>query len=209
MNPIKVLIVDDHSIVRRGLCDLIATTDDIEVVGEAEDGAAAVTAVAKYRPEVVLMDISMPGMNGVDATRQVMANFPETYVVVLTSFGDQDTVTKALDAGAVGYLLKHAAPDDILAAIRIAPAGGSPLDPIAARALLAARANPTTHRVDLSGRELEVVRSLRRGLSNKQIARELGITERTVKAHLTNVYQRIGVSDRTQAALWAQEHLDT
>lgn len=205
---IRVLIADDHAVVRGGLEQLVATTDDLDLVGLAADGAEAIALSDERRPDVVLMDLSMPGVDGVEATRAIVAARPETAVVVLTSFSDKARILAALDAGAVGYVLKHAEPDDVLDAVRAAHAGGSPLDPKAARVLLdrrrdGAAAGPAR----LSAREVEVLRLVADGLANKLIARRLGIAERTVKAHLTNVFTRIGVTDRTQAALWARDHL--
>ena len=203
---IRVLVVDDHAVVRSGLEQLLATADDIELAGTAEDGEQAVTAVDAATPDVVLMDLSMPVLDGVEATRRITDRHPSVQVIALTSFSDNTRILDALRAGASGYLLKHAGPDELLGAIRAAAAGGSPLDPKAARVLLDAQRELRPAR-DLSTREEEVLRLVAAGLANKQIARRLGITERTVKAHLTNVFQRLGVTDRTQAALWAREHL--
>jgi DNA-binding NarL/FixJ family response regulator len=207
---IKVLVVDDHGLVRSGLEQLIATTDDLELVGSAADGAEAVRLAADSSPDVILMDLSMPELDGIEATRQIVAADDSVQVVVLTSFSDQERILAALDAGAAGYVLKHASPDELLEAIRAAHGGGAPLDPKAARVLLdrqrqggAARAA----RSSLSEREEEVLRLVATGLANKHIARRLGIAERTVKAHLTNIFQRIEVTDRTQAALWARDNL--
>lgn len=203
---IRVLVVDDHIIVRNGLEQLLATIDGVELVGTAADGAAAVDAVERSRPDVVLMDLSMPVMDGIEATRRISARFPECHVLVLTSYTDQKRILDALEAGADGYLLKHSEPDVIVAAVREVVDGGSPLDPKAARVLLESRrAGPAAH--GLTERELEVLGLVRDGLANKQIARRLLISERTVKAHLTRIFQRIGVTDRTQAALWAVRHL--
>jgi DNA-binding NarL/FixJ family response regulator len=207
---IRVVIVDDHVVVRAGLSQLLATTDDIEVVGEAEDGSLAVSKVGELMPDVVLMDLSMPGLDGVEATRLVKQAFPEVHVVVLTSFGDQARIMAALEAGADGYLLKHADPEQIIAAMRSAVAGGAPLDPKVARVLLTARSEGgagNASGVSMTDRERQVLLLVSDGLANKQVARRLGISERTVKAHLTNIFQRLGVRDRTQAALWAREHL--
>jgi DNA-binding NarL/FixJ family response regulator len=203
---IRVLVVDDHVIVRSGLRQLLETTADIEFVGDAADGVAALEAVERLRPDVVLMDLSMPEMDGIEATKRINQQFPESKVLVLTSFSEQRRIIDALDAGAEGYLLKHSEPDQIVAAIRAVVDGGSPLDPKAARVLLEThRANDPVD--ELTSREREVLALVRDGLANKQIARRLGISERTVKAHLTRVFQRLNVTDRTQAALWAVEHL--
>jgi DNA-binding NarL/FixJ family response regulator len=147
-------------------------------------------------------------LDGVSATRQILERFPGTRVVVLTSMSEHSRIVEALNAGADGYILKHAAPDELLNAIRAAHSGGVPLDPIAARAVLSNRQDPTPD-VGLTDREREVLRHVGEGLPNKQIARLLGISERTVKAHLTSVFQRIGVTDRTQAALWVQRNMPT
>jgi DNA-binding NarL/FixJ family response regulator len=203
---IRVVIADDHAIVRGGLEQLLSTADDILLVGTAADGEQAIESVQREHPHVVLMDLSMPNVDGVEATRRIVAGYPEVRVIVLTSFGDDRHISDALDAGAVGYMLKHAGPDELLDAIRAAAAGDSPLDPKAARVLLASRRLGPAAR-QLSPREEEVLRLVASGLANKQIARKLTISERTVKAHLTNVFAQLGVSDRTQAALWAQEHL--
>jgi DNA-binding NarL/FixJ family response regulator len=201
------VIVDDHAVVRSGLQSLLDTAEDIDVVGAAADGAEALELVAAVTPDVVLMDLSMPGVDGVEATTAITQVHPQVAVVVLTSFSEPSRINAALDAGAIGYQLKDAAPDDLIAAVRAAAAGGAPLDPRAARVLLD-RKPPASQAMDaLSGREQEVLRLVTAGLANKQIARRLGIAERTVKAHLTNIFGRIGVTDRTQAALWAQEHL--
>jgi DNA-binding NarL/FixJ family response regulator len=204
---ISVLVVDDHSMVRAGLRQLLASASDIEVVGLAANGAEAVELAEHLRPGVVLMDLQMPVMDGVAATAALREAHPEIAVVIVTSFSDRDRIVGAIDAGAVGYLLKDASPDDILAGVRAASRGESPLHPRAARELLSARAKaPSPRDVELTARETEVLGLVRAGLSNKQIARRLGITERTVKAHLTSCFQRIGVQDRTQAAVWAERN---
>jgi DNA-binding NarL/FixJ family response regulator len=200
---IRVLLVDDHAIVRRGLEQLLSGVPDIEVVATAGDGAAALEAIARTEPQVVLMDLQMPGMDGVEATRRIVAaGGPD--VLVLTSFSDAERILAALDAGAVGYLLKDAEPEAVIEGVRAVSRGESPLHPRAARELLGARRSAPTG--DLTPRELEVLALVRAGLANKQIARRLGISERTVKAHLTSVFTGIGVADRTQAALWAERH---
>jgi DNA-binding NarL/FixJ family response regulator len=207
---IKVLVVDDHAVVRGGLAQLLATAPDLELAGEAKDGQEAVDVAETVAADVILMDISMPVLDGVEATRRIVARDPDARIVMLTSLADNRQILDALEAGASGYLLKHAAPDELLGAIRAAAAGEAPLDPKAARALLDSRRTaPATvekHKA-LSTREQEVLRLVAQGLANKQIGRRLGISERTVKAHLTNVFSALGVSDRTQAALWARENL--
>jgi DNA-binding NarL/FixJ family response regulator len=201
----SVLLVDDHRLVRAGLAALLAGTEDIRVVGEASDGRQAVDMAARLRPDVVLMDLSMPVLDGVAATRLILEEAPSTHVVVLTSFADHHRVTDAVAAGAVGYLLKDCDPRDVVTAVRSAALGNAPIDPRVARALLPA----STPRRDetLSARELQVLRLLAQGLANKQIGRALGISERTVKVHVGNVFRRLGVADRTSAALWARDHL--
>lgn len=200
-----VLLVDDHPLVRAGLNTLISTTEDLKVIGEAASGEQAVSMAGDLKPDVVLMDLSMPGMGGVEATRGVLDAHPEVHVVVLTSFADQDRVADALAAGAVGYLLKDCDAREVLAAIRSAALGNAPLDARVARALLPSATPPV--RETLSVRELQVLRLMARGLANKQIGRSLGITERTVKVHVGHVFRRIGVTDRTSAAMWARDNL--
>ena len=202
---IRVLLVDDHRLVRAGLQSLLDATGDIRVAGTAADGQEALEVAAEVQPDVVLMDLSMPRMGGVEATRRLLADRPGLQVVVLTSFSDQEQVLDAVDAGAVGYLLKDADPTDLVDGVRAAAAGQSPLDPKVARALLTRRTTQAPQD-QLSDREREVLGLVADGLANKQIARHLGISERTVKAHLTSVFQRIGVTDRTQAALWAERN---
>jgi DNA-binding NarL/FixJ family response regulator len=202
---IGVLLVDDHQMVRTGIATLLAATDEIVVVGQAGDGADAVAAAAETLPDVVLMDLSMPVLDGVEATRRILESQPDVRVVVLTSFSDRDRVSDALAAGAVGYLLKDCDPADLLAAVRSAAAGHVPLDPRVARVLLPT--GQTRPEDAMSPREVEVLRLVAQGLANKQIGRRLGITERTVKAHLGRVFRALGVADRTSAALWAHDHL--
>jgi DNA-binding NarL/FixJ family response regulator len=181
---------------------LLSVADDLEVVGTAVDGAEAIELAEELRPDVVLMDISMPDVDGIRATGSILEARSETRVVMLTAFSDRDRVVAALDAGAIGYLLKDSEPQEVLEAVRAAARGDAPLAPRAARQLLAARSEE--QRADLSKREREVLALVAEGLPNKLIARRLEISEKTVKTHLTSVFQRIGVSDRTQAALWAQ-----
>ena len=202
---ITVLLVDDHHVIRSGLQSLLDAAEGISVLGSAADGAEATAEYQRVRPDVVLMDLSMPGVDGIDATTAITGIDPAARIVVLTSFGDRQRVTQALDAGACGYLLKDAAPDEIVAAVRAAAAGGSPMDARIGAILLAERAEQRSPEVPpLSDRELEVLGLVREGLLNKEIGRRLGIAEKTVKAHLTRIFARIGVQDRTQAALWAE-----
>jgi len=202
---IRVLVVDDHAMVRTGLVAMLAADGDIEVVAQAADGRAAVTEAVASTPDVVLMDLSMPVVDGVEATRSVLAALPSTRIVVLTTFADQDRVRRALAAGAVGYQLKDAEPETLRDAVRAAAEGNVPLDPRVAGALL-----PRVSRAAdvLSAREREVLLLVTEGLANKQIAHTLDIAERTVKAHLGNIYRNIGVVDRTSAAMWARDNLD-
>ncbi|HET9287859.1 MAG TPA: response regulator transcription factor [Gaiella sp.] len=202
---IRLLIADDHAVVRTGLRQLVGTFADVELVGEAANGEEAVALCAERKPDVVLMDLEMPVLDGIEATSQIVAAQPGVAVVVLTSFSDRDEILRALDAGAVGYLLKDAEPADLAKAVDAAARGEAPLDPRASRALLSARSRSSP--IDaLSEREREVLAMVARGLPNKLIARELSISEKTVKAHLTNVFRTIGVTDRTQAALWAERN---
>jgi DNA-binding NarL/FixJ family response regulator len=184
---------------------MLRTDDELEFVGAAADGAAAVELAVARDADVVLMDLSMPGTDGIDATRRILAAKPDTNIVVLTSFSDRERILQAVDAGAVGYLLKDAEPGELLAGVRAAARGESPLAPKAARALIASRSERSPS-ADLSERELEVLRLVAEGLPNKEIARRLRITEKTVKAHLTSVFRQIDVFDRMQAALWARKH---
>jgi DNA-binding NarL/FixJ family response regulator len=202
----RVLLVDDHAVVRHGLTDLL-TTAGIEVVGALEDGALAEAAVRELAPDLVLMDLSMPTMDGIDATRAVLEARPDTKVIILTSFAEHARLHAALEAGAVGYLLKDAEPADIIRALRDAAAGGVPLSPRAAAALLPQNRPTSNATLDaLTPRERDVLGLVATGLPNKAIARRLAISEKTVKAHLTRIFAVVGVSDRTSAALWAQRH---
>jgi DNA-binding NarL/FixJ family response regulator len=204
---IRVVLVDDHAVLRSGLGQLLSGAGDIEVVGTAADGMEAVDVVQGTRPDVVLMDLQMPRMDGVSATRLIRERVPDAQVVVLTSYSDSARIVAALDAGAVGYLLKDADPEDVLDGVRAVSRGESPIHPRAARQLLTARSGGAPGPAGrLTPRESEVLTLVRQGLANKQIARRLGISERTVKAHLTSVFATIGVTDRTQAALWAERN---
>jgi DNA-binding NarL/FixJ family response regulator len=202
---IRVMLAEDHSVVRAGLVQLLEGAQDVEVVGAAADGEEAVAMAEAERPDVILMDLSMPVMDGIEATRRIVASHPGACIVALTSLTDRERILGALDAGALGYLLKDAEPDELFRGIRAAAQGDAPLDPRVARELLTARAEDRPAS-GLTDRERDVLTLVGSGLPNKLIATRLGISEKTVKAHLTNVFRAIGVTDRTQAALWAQRH---
>lgn len=202
---ITLLIADDHPVVRDALTQLLGEIADIEVVATAPNGRDAVAAALEISPDVVLMDLEMPELNGIEATRALTDAGCPSRVVILTTFSDRDRILGALNAGALGYLLKDAEPDEIVRGVRAAARGDSPIAPRAAREMITARAQ-VQGRGGLSLRETEVLGLVAQGLPNKLIARRLEISEKTVKAHLTSVFARIGVTDRTQAALWAQRN---
>jgi DNA-binding NarL/FixJ family response regulator len=202
---IRVLLADDHGVIRDGLGRLIAALDDIELAGVAADGAEAVARCAELAPDVVLMDLDMPVLDGIEATRQIVLAQPTTAVLVLTSFSDRPRIMGALEAGACGYLLKDLDAGAVAEGIRAAARGESPLDPRAARTILDARSAPDPL-AGLSAREREVLGLLVDGLPNKLIARRLQISEKTVKSHLTRIFRELDVTDRTQAALWAERN---
>ncbi|MCX6540563.1 MAG: response regulator transcription factor [Actinobacteria bacterium] len=202
---IRLLIVDDHSVVRRGLETLLGTFADIEIVGTAADGIEAVQLAAERHPDIILMDLSMPNLDGFEATRQILAANPKIRIVALTSFSEQRKVFDAISSGAIGYLLKDSTPAELVDGVRAAFAGESPLDPKAARVLIEGQRNPVVVPT-LSPREWEVARVLSEGLTNKGIGKKLGISERTVKAHLTAIFSKLEVSDRTQAAIWVRDN---
>jgi DNA-binding NarL/FixJ family response regulator len=203
---IRVLVVDDHEVVLTGLTALLACTGDLVCVGTATDGDEALAEVERSSPDVVLLDLSMRGRDGLSVVRALRDAGRDVGVLVLTSFQEPERVLEVLQAGADGYLLKDTQAERILDGVRSVAAGGAPLDPTVARFLLGdLRQQASTD--GLTDREREVLELVRQGLPNKSIARRLQITERTVKAHVTNILQRLGVSDRTQAALWAERHL--
>jgi NarL family two-component system response regulator LiaR len=202
---IRVLLVDDHAVVREGLRTYLELHDDIEVVGEAADGEEAIRVAEALRPDVVLMDLMMPVLDGVGALRALRERLPRTRAIALTSFTDEDTLLPALQAGAAGYLLKNVQPSELHRAILAAHAGDALLDPTVAARLLEAIAQPAGAPAPerLTPREREVLALLARGYSNKRIARELRVAEKTVKTHVGHVLAKLGVTDRTQAALLA------
>ena len=203
--PIRVLIVDDHEIVRVGIGRLLDAKDDIEVVGLACDGEEAIELSADREPDIVLMDLQMPRVDGIAATQAITGEDDAPRVVVLTSFSDRRRITEALDSGAVGYLLKDSDPDELLAGIRAAADGASPLAPRVAMTLVEERRSGGPVET-MSDREREVLALVGAGVANKQIALRLGISPKTVKSHLSHIFRQIGVSDRLQAARWAQRH---
>ena len=206
--PIRVLLVDDHAVVRKGLRALLDREPSVEVVGEAEDGEQAVRAADRVRPDVVLMDLEMPGFNGIEATRRIVETHPDTKIVVLTSHAAEEDVFPALKAGALGYLLKHSAPEEVLQAIRQAYRGETALHPAIARMVLqelhrpAAAKQPQTSD-PLSDRELDVLRLIARGMSNQDIADTLVVGEATVRSHVSSILRKLQLASRTQAALYA------
>lgn len=207
---IRVLLVDDQELVRAGFRMILSVEDDLEVVGEAGDGAAALAAVAEHRPDVVLMDVQMPGVDGITATEQVVAGHEGVAVLILTTFDDDEYLFSALRAGASGFLLKNCPPDDLVAAIRLAAEGHALLAPEVTRRVVA-RSTGTTPRTphprlgDLTDRERDVLVALARGLSNAEIAQELVVSAATVKTHVSRVLTKLGVRDRVQAVIAAYE----
>ena len=203
--PIAVLIVDDHSVVREGLRAFLQLQDGIEVAGEAGDGEEALEQALALRPDVILMDLVMPNLDGVATMRELRARVPESRVIVLTSFLDDERLLPSIQAGAAGYLLKNSEPAELVRAIRAAHGGETIIDPTVASRLVQTIADGRRSAADqaLTRRELEVLELIARGRSNKRIAFELGISEKTVKTHVGHVLAKLGVSDRTQAALLA------
>jgi NarL family two-component system response regulator LiaR len=210
MTKIEVLIVDDHGVVRQGLRTYLELLDDIEVIGEAENGLEAMAQVRQHQPDVVLMDLVMPEMDGIEATRQVSAISPSTRVIVLTSFADDEKVVPAIKAGATGYLLKDVSPGDLANAIRAVHAGETHLHPDITKKLVdqlaSPRSDPRPTPDELTPRELEVLRLIAQGKSNREIARALAISDKTVKTHVSNILSKLHLADRTQAAIFAHRH---
>jgi two-component system, NarL family, response regulator LiaR len=208
-DSIRVLLVDDHAVVREGLRNFLALQDGLEIVGEAGDGNEAIEQAQRLEPDVILMDLVMPGLDGIGAMRQLRVRSPASRVIVLTSFLEDERVLPAIQAGAAGYLLKNVAPADLARAIRAAHAGEAIIDPTAAARLVHAIADDARPRIEqperLTRREHDVLELIARGQSNKRIALELGISEKTVKTHVGHLLAKLGVTDRTQAALMAIE----
>lgn len=204
--PIRVLLVDDHMMVRRGLATFLKIFDDLELAGEAADGGEAVQLCAQVNPDVVLMDLIMPGMDGATATRTIRQQFPEVQVLALTSFKEEELVQNVLQAGAIGYLLKDVSADELAEAIRAAHAGRATLAPEAAQALVHAAAQPPAPGYDLTERERAVLALLVEGLNNRQIAERLYVSPSTIKSHVSNILSKLGVTSRTEAAALALRH---
>jgi NarL family two-component system response regulator LiaR len=206
---LRILIADDHLIVRRGLGSLLIPRNGMEVVGEAADGVEAVALAQELQPDIILMDMVMPHKDGVTAIEEIRAHNPNAHILVLTSFGEEGQVSKAIKAGALGYLLKDSSPDQLFQAIRQVAAGNLSLPPNLALKLmqdLQRPPQPQPPELLLTERELEVLKGIARGLSNQEIARELSIGVTTVRTHVSSLFSKLGLTNRTQAALYAVEH---
>ena len=214
---IRVLVVDDHAIVRHGLCRLIELQDDMDVVGEGANGVEAVALAARLNPDVILLDLLMPQMDGVEATRRILERSPQSRVLILTSFGEDDKVFPAIRAGAQGYLLKDIQPRQLVQSVRETYQGKAQLHPDITRRLMdavsgevplepAKPAPPSKDLEGLTGREREVLGLIARGLSNREIAEQMVISEKTVKTHVSNLLDKLDLEDRTRAAIWALKH---
>jgi NarL family two-component system response regulator LiaR len=201
--PIRVMLVDDHTMVRRGLAAFLKVFDDLQLAGEAESGAAAIQVCAEVLPDVVLMDMVMPDMDGAAATRLIRQQFPQIQVIALTSFKEGDLVKNALEAGAIGYLLKDVSADELAGAIRAAHSGRATLSPEAAQALVETTNQSSTPGLDLTERELEVLALMVEGLNNTQIAGRLTVSPSTIKSHVSNILSKMGVASRTEAVTLA------
>jgi len=205
-SPIKVVLVDDHAVVRSGLSAFLMVFDDLDFVGEAASGEEAIHVCKKQCPDVVLMDLVMPGMDGATATQAIRENCPNTQVIALTSFKEQELVQGALKAGAIGYLLKNVSADELVRAIRAAHVGKPTLAPEAANVLIKANQNPVPVGDDLTDREREVLSLMTEGLSNPEIADRLVVSRSTVKFHVSSILSKLGVSSRTQAVTLALQN---
>jgi NarL family two-component system response regulator LiaR len=201
--PIRVMVVDNHALLRRGLATCLKVFDDLQLVGEAENGAAAIELCGEILPDVVLMDMVMPGMDGATATRAICHEYPQVQVIALTSFMEGDLVKNALEAGAIGYLLKDVSADDLARAIRAAHAGRATLSPEAAQALVETTHQPPAPGASLTEREHEVLALMVDGLINAQIAERLTVSPSTIKSHVSNILFKLGVASRTEAVTLA------
>ena len=204
--PTRVLLVDDHPMVRRGLAAFLKAFDDLELAGEAGSGQSAIELCATVKPDVILMDMVMPDMNGAAATRAIRQQFPAVQVIALTSFKEEELVKSALEAGAIGYLLKDVSAEDLVNAIRAASAGRATLSPEAAQALVHAASRPPAPAYDLTEREQTVLALMVEGLNNTQIAGRLTVSPSTVKSHVSNILSKLGVASRTEAVTLALRH---
>ena len=198
-NLIRVLIVDDHAVVRSGLSAFLLVYDDLEMVGDAANGAEAIHMCEKFQPDVILMDLVMPGMDGAAATRAIRAQHPDVQVIALTSFKEEELVQDALQAGAIGYLLKNISADELAGAIRAAHSGRPTLAPEAAEALIQAAMHKPTVGYDLTDREREILKLMAEGLSNPEIAKKLFVSRSTIKFHVSNILSKLGAESRTEA----------
>ncbi len=211
MPPVTVLLVDDQRLLRDGLRILLELEPGLEVVAEAEDGQQALEAYRAHRPDVVLMDIRMPKMDGVEATRRILEHDPQARIVILTTFDDDEVVFEALRAGALGYLLKDVSGSELAAAVRTVAAGGALIEPSVARKVLAEFARlpqppPAAPYGELTAREREILHLMAQGLNNRQIAERLYLAHGTVKNYISRIFDKLGVQDRAQAIVWAREH---
>jgi len=204
--PIRVMLVDDHTMVRRGLAAFLKVFDDLQLAGEAESGAAAIQLCGEIVPDVVLMDMVMPDMDGATATRAIRQQFPQVQVIALTSFKEGDLVKNALQAGAIGYLLKDLSADELAQAIRAAHAGRATLSPEAAQALIETANQSLEPGLALTEREREVLALMVEGLNNTQIAARLSVSPSTIKSHVSNILAKLGVASRTEAVSLALRH---
>jgi NarL family two-component system response regulator LiaR len=202
-HTIRVMLVDDHTMVRKGLSLFLKAYDDLELVGEAENGAVSIQLCGEIMPDVVLMDMAMPDMDGVTATRTICQKFPQVQVIALTSFKEGDLVRNALEAGAIGYLLKDVSADELARAIRAAYTGRATLSPDATQALVKTANQPSEPGLDLTEREHEVLALMVDGLNNTQIAGRLGVRPSTIKSHVSNILSKFGVASRTEAVTLA------
>jgi DNA-binding NarL/FixJ family response regulator len=201
-----IVVAEDHVLVREGTRQILAGEDDFSVVGEASRGDEAVQVVLQLRPDIVLMDMRMPGLNGIEATRQILAEAPDTKVVIVSAHEDEDYIREALSAGAAGYILKTSPARELVEGVRAVAAGSLVLTPSLSRRLAQARTDPARASDRLSSRELDVLRKIALGQANKEIARELGISQRTVEGHLHNIFEKLRVSSRTEAVVYAAQH---
>jgi NarL family two-component system response regulator LiaR len=203
---IRVLLVDDHAMVRRGLGAFLSVYPDLQLVGEAESGADALEQCARLQPDVVLMDLMMPEMDGATATAEVRRQFPQTKVIALTSFREDELVQRVIQAGAIGYLLKNVSGSDLAQAIRAAYAGRPTLAPEATQALINAATKPATPGYDLTVRERDVLALMVKGLNNTEIAERLMVSQSTIKGHVSNILAKLSATSRTEAVALAVEH---